>query len=108
MTDASPKNRSPSVHWSRRSLAVWHDAARGTMRIRIELPIEAGEIIARALDRAIAEKDAATGPELEASRSAQQADAPVALARAYRPSTATTGHGKHDDPVPSVPDITKS
>jgi hypothetical protein len=66
-----------------RSLSVYRDSVRGTMRITVELPLESGELIDRALDRA-REASAAAAPEFaEESWSAQQADALVAMARGY-------------------------
>jgi hypothetical protein len=53
------------------------------MRITVELPLESGELIDKALDRA-REASAAAAPEFaEESWSAQQADALVAMARGY-------------------------
>jgi len=48
-----------SVHqarraWSNRSLTMWRDDARGILRLTVEVPIEEGELIARALDCAVA------------------------------------------------------
>jgi hypothetical protein len=90
------RNGAPeSVHgarraWERRSLTLWRDEANGTLRLTIELPIEDGEVIARAVDCAVAAGEVATGVEPDAiaeSRSvtwrAQQADALVAVAKAY-------------------------
>jgi Domain of unknown function (DUF222)/HNH endonuclease len=89
---ASPE----SVHgarraWERRCLTVWRDEARGTLRLTVELPIDEGEVIARALDCAVAAGEVATGIEpdsiAEPSKGiawrAQQADALVAVAKAY-------------------------
>src|SRR4051794_22505520 len=70
--------------WKRRSLSIWRNAANGTLRITVELPIEDGEIVARAIERAVEEGDVAAGPELgEQSWYAQQADALVAVAKVY-------------------------
>ena len=64
-----------------RSLRLSRDPERGTMSITVELPLEAGELIDRALDRA---RDDASGPEFaEDSWSARQADALVAIVRGY-------------------------
>jgi hypothetical protein len=66
-----------------RSLNVYRDSVRGTLRITVELPLESGELIDKALDRA-REASAASGPEFAGeSWSAQQADALVAMARGY-------------------------
>ena len=70
--------------WKRRSLSIWRNAANGTLRITVDLPIEEGEIVARAVERAVEAGDVATGPELgEQSWYAQQADALVAVAKGY-------------------------
>jgi len=39
--------------WERRSLTLWRNDARNTMTISVEVPIEAGELIAQALERAV-------------------------------------------------------
>ena len=76
--------------WARRSLAAWRNPARGTMKITVEVPIEEGEVVTRALDRAVAAEEIASGPEFASGREpaengwqAQQADALVAVAKAY-------------------------
>lgn len=90
--------------WERRSLALWRNDARGVMSIRVEVPIEDGELIAQALECATAGGEAAGGLEFAAKPvevvreardgahvqettgngwRAQQADALVAIARAY-------------------------
>jgi len=76
---------------ARRSLSLRRDPARGTVTITVELPLETGELVDKALDRAL-EAVASTSPELAGeSWSAQRADALVALAKAYlsdkRPGT---------------------
>ena len=68
---------------ARRSLRVSRDPNRGTLTITVELPLETGELIDKALDRA---RDANTSPGHEfadESWSAQQADAFVTMARSY-------------------------
>lgn len=70
--------------WMRRSLSSWRNSERGTLIISLEVPLEAGELITRAIDRAIEAGEAAGGPEFdEASWHTQQADALVAVARSY-------------------------
>ena len=70
-----------------RSLRMHRDPVRGTMTITVELPLEAGELIDKALDKA-REASTSPGPEFaEESWSAQQADALVTMANAY-----LTGH----------------
>jgi hypothetical protein len=84
-----------SVHharraWEHRSLTVWRDEARGTLRLTVELPIEEGELITHALDCAVAAGEVTTDVDPDAvaeSRGtawrAQQADALVAVAKSY-------------------------
>lgn len=79
--------------WERRSLSLWRDEGRGTMRVTVEVPIEEGEIIANALDRAVGAGEWASGPEFEANGwPAQQADALVAVARAYLAGAVVGAH----------------
>jgi hypothetical protein len=89
-----------SVHdarraWRRRSLILWRDHARGTLRLTVEVPIEEGELIARALDCAVAAGEVTTDvdPGVAESKSstwqAQQADALIAVMRSYLEG----GHG---------------
>jgi hypothetical protein len=68
---------------ARRSLRVGRDIGRGTLTLSVELPLEAGELVCQALDKAV-EADGQPGPEFEGeSWSAQQADALVMVARSY-------------------------
>lgn len=70
--------------WQRRSLSVWRDRAGTTLRVTVEVPLADGELIVRALDRAVEAGAAASGPEFGGDGwHAQQADALVAIARAY-------------------------
>jgi hypothetical protein len=87
--------RPDSVHgarraWERRSLSVWRDDARGMLRLTVELPIDEGELVAKAIDCAVAGGEVSTGVEpdvngatKEVAWRAQQADALVAVAKAY-------------------------
>jgi uncharacterized protein DUF222/HNH endonuclease len=69
--------------FAKRSLRMHRDPVRGTMTITVELPLEAGELIDKALDQA-RESSTSTGAEFaEESWSAQQADALVTMARSY-------------------------
>lgn len=70
--------------WARRALSVFRHPSRHTMTISIELPLEAGELVERALSKAVQSGDIASGPEFgEPGWHAQQADALVAMAKAY-------------------------
>ena len=68
----------------------WRDEGRGIMRLTVEVPIEDGELIVRALDCAVAGGDVTTDVDPEAVAEskgatwcAQQADALVAVAKSY-------------------------
>jgi len=75
--------------WERRSLTMWRNDARGTMRFTVEVPIEEGELIARALDCAVAAGEVTMDmtPDVAIDKGAawcaQQADALVAVMRSY-------------------------
>lgn len=86
--------------WQRRSLTLFRNEARGVMTISVEVPIEQGEVVAQALERAVAAGEAAIGVEFAAGHEvvrdasaqrcaegngwrAQQADALIAIAKAY-------------------------
>ena len=76
--------------WESRSLTIWRDEGRGLLRLTVELPIEEGELIARALDCAVAGGEVTTDVDPDAVAEskgtawrAQQADALVAVARSY-------------------------
>ena len=91
-----------SAHHARRafagrSLTMWRDEGRGLMRLTVEVPIEEGELIVRALDCAIAAGEVTTeidprapAESKRASWCAQQADALVAVVKSYL-------GGGHDD-----------
>lgn len=96
--------------WERRSLIVSRDPARGILKITVELPIEDGEVVVNAIERAADEGDAAVGLEFAAARKlervrdaadetsgangwrAQRADALLAIAKASLAGAATTAH----------------
>jgi hypothetical protein len=76
--------------WKSRSLTVWRDEARGTLRLTVEVPIEEGELIVRALDCAVARGEVTTDVDPAAVAEAkgtawraQQADALVAVVKSY-------------------------
>ena len=100
MRNANPESVGGALRaWERRSLVLWRNEARGVMTISVEVPIAEGEVIAQALDRAVAAGEAAMGIEFTAVREvvrdsgepsaegkgwrAQQADALVAIAKRY-------------------------
>jgi hypothetical protein len=98
------RNAQPeSIHsarrvWERRSLSVWRDEAHGTLRLTVELPIEDGELIVHALDRAVAAGEVSNDVDPDAiaeskgtAWQAQQADALVAVVRSYLDGSAAGG-----------------
>ena len=68
---------------ARRSLRMHRDQSRGTMTITVELPLEAGELIDKALDKARETSASPAAEFAEESWPAQQADALVAIAGSY-------------------------
>ena len=54
--------------WEHRSLVVMRDPERGMMRITVEMPIEDGEVVARAIDRIAEAGDEAIGLEFAGGR----------------------------------------
>jgi hypothetical protein len=90
--------------WERRSLSVWRSEATNTLRISVEVPIEEGELIVKALDYAVAAGEVTTGIEPDAIAEskgtawrAQQADALVAVAKAYLDGGGAEGAGATAD-----------
>ncbi len=68
---------------SSRSLRVFRNAERGTMTITVELPLETGELLEKALDRARDTTDSTTPDCIDECWSVLQAAALVAIANAY-------------------------
>ncbi|MEL7185221.1 MAG: DUF222 domain-containing protein [Pseudomonadota bacterium] len=66
-----------------RSLRIRRDAERGMMAITIEVPIESGEIIEKALDKARDDDVLQVADVVDTSWQTRQADAVVAMAREY-------------------------
>jgi hypothetical protein len=84
--------------YRQRSLRVFRDAGRGTMTFTLEIPVEQGEQICRALGKAVADQPDAGPEHADLTWQAQQADAVVTLAKAYLAG----GEGASDLPVESV------
>ncbi len=65
-------------------MTVARNPEAGTLILSVELPVEDGEVIVQALDRAVEAGETALGVEFSSnSWQAQQADALVAIAKAY-------------------------
>ena len=62
--------------WEHRSLVVSRDPLRGMLRITVEMPMEDGEIVAKAIERVAEAGDEAIGLEFAAGRDGVR-DAPV-------------------------------
>jgi hypothetical protein len=82
--------------WAGRSLTAWRDEKRGVLRLTLEVPIDEGELVMRAIDCAVAAGEVTTDVDPRAvaeSKSlawrAQQADALVAVMKSYLDG----GHG---------------
>ena len=76
--------------WASRSLMMWRDERRGLMRFTVEVPIDEGELIVRALDCAVSAGEVTTDVDPDAVAEskgtawrAQQADALVAVVKSY-------------------------
>jgi hypothetical protein len=82
---------------AKRSLRIHRDPLRGTITITVELPLEAGELIDKALDRA-RESNISSGPEFAGeSWPAQQADALVTMASSYLTGQRKTSSAASDN-----------
>ena len=62
--------------WEHRSLVVFRDPVRGMVRITVEMPLEDGEIVAKAIERVAESGDEAIGLEFAAARGGVR-DAPT-------------------------------
>ena len=82
--------------FANRSLRVIRNAERGMMTITIELPMEIGELVEKALDKA--RDDSISRVEfIDESWSARQADAMVSMASAYLSGNAGQTRSTSDD-----------
>jgi Domain of unknown function (DUF222)/HNH endonuclease len=82
--------------FANRSLRVSRNAERGMMTITIELPLETGELVEKALDKA--RDDSVSKAEfVDASWSARQADAMVEMASSYLSGNAENTRNNSDD-----------
>ena len=79
-----------SVHdarraWQARALSAWRNTARGTLCLRVELPLDLGELVMKAIERAMEREEIADGVAERAPSGfqSQQADALVAIVTTY-------------------------
>jgi hypothetical protein len=81
---------------AQRSLRVFRDLGRGTMTITVEVPFEQGELVCRALDKAV-QSAPDPGPEFrDTPWLARQADALVDIAKGYLAGGADAGGSSAD------------
>lgn len=69
--------------FANRSLRVRRDAARGMMTITLDLPVEAGELVDKALDKARDDECLEIPDLVDTSWSKRQADAFVTMVKEY-------------------------
>ena len=87
--------------FANRSLRVNRNTERGTMTITIELPMETGELVEKALDKA--RDDSMSKVEfIDESWSARQADAMVSMASSYLSGNAGQTRNTSDDYLVTV------
>jgi hypothetical protein len=79
-----------SVHdarraWEARALSAWRNAARGTLCLRVELPLDVGELVMKAIERALEREEIPDGvaERCPSGFRSQQADALVAIVKTY-------------------------
>ena len=79
-----------SVHdarraWEARWLSAWRNTARGTLCLRVELPLDVGELVMQAIERAMEQEEIADGVAERSPSGFQgrQADAFVAIVKTY-------------------------
>lgn len=86
--------------WAARSLSAWRNVTRGTLCLRVELPLEVGELVMRAIERAMEQEEIPDGVVERAPSGflSQQADALVEIASTY-----LDGSGAKSGPDSSSP-----
>jgi len=94
--------------FANRSLRVHRNAERGVMTISIDLPLETGELVEKALDKARDDSNLSAefiddlGPAGRESWSARQADAIVSMASSYLSGDAGQTRNNSDDYIVTV------
>jgi hypothetical protein len=83
--------------WERRSLTLIRDEARGMIRITVEVPVEQGEVIAHALERAAESGDSCVGLEFTTPRDPSVEGVRDAADGAHGSSERTRGSGSGAD-----------
>ena len=77
--------------WEARWLSAWRNTARGTLCLRVEVPLDVGELVMQAIDQAMEREDIPDGvaERSPSSFQSQQADALVAIVKTYLEGDAT-------------------
>jgi len=83
--------------FARRFLRVRRDADRGMLSVTVELPIEAGELIEKALDKARDDACLEVPDLVDTSWSKRQADAFVTMLKEYLQDTAPETRSSSDN-----------
>jgi hypothetical protein len=84
MHNARPESTAEAQqHHEQRALRVLRDLGRGTMTITVEIPFEQGELICRAIDRAVQQRVDEGPAATDTSWLARQADGLVDVAASY-------------------------
>ena len=78
--------------YANRSLRVHRDSRRGIMTITVELPLDTGELVEKALDKARDDESLGTPDLVESAWSTRQADAMVNMASEYLSGARNDGH----------------
>ena len=71
--------------WDARTLSAWRNPSNGSLCLRVELPLELGELVMKAIEKALEQNEVAAvvGNDSQATFQTQQADAFVEIARTY-------------------------
>jgi len=71
--------------WQARWLSAWRNTARGTLCLRVELPLDVGELVMQAIERAMEREQIPDGvaERVPSGFQSQQADAFVAIVKTY-------------------------
>ena len=86
--------------FANRALRMHRNASKGTMTITVDLPMEAGELVDKALDKARDDERLQLADVVDVSWAKQQADAFVTMAREYLAGDA--GNGRSDNHLVTV------
>jgi len=83
--------------WASRSLRLRRDAERDTVSVTVELPLEAGDLLEKALDKARDDECLEIPDVVDTSWSTRQADAFVTMLEEYLQGSRKAGAGSSDN-----------